>query len=120
MKLKLIDVEIDRGRDVVTVAVPAHEVRVLRAIHGPDKVREAPVQGGFDDTFDENVHAEYDRLTRKYRRINAPDPVRIAYPMGAEQLAEHGFSTTAPGQGAPTGLVKDGRKKAADDKPKAK
>lgn len=120
MKLKLIDVEIDRGRDVITVAVPAHEVRVLRAIHGPEKVREAPVQAGFDDTFDESVHAEYDRLSRKYRRINAPDPVRVAYPMGPEQLAEHGFDTQALGQAAPTGLIKDGRKKADADKPKGK
>lgn len=113
MKLKLIDLEIERGRDVITVAVPAHEVRVLRAIHGNEKVREAREQKGYEDEFDANVHAEYDRLTRKYRRINAPDPVRLAYPMGPDQLAEIGFDPASAAKAAPTGLIKDGRSKPA-------
>lgn len=117
MKLKLIDLEIERGRDVITVAVPAHEVRVLQAIHGAVKVREAREQKGYEGEFDENVHAEYDRLTRKYLRINAPDPVRLAYPMGPDQLTDFGFDPMTAAKPAPTGLIKDGRSKKSDSKP---
>lgn len=124
-KLKLIDVEIDRGRDVVTVAVPAHEVRVLQAIHGPEKVRPAAVQEGDTAVFDDSAHAEYDRMTRKYHRINAPDPVRAAYPMGPEQMTDHGFTSGGPSKPAPSGLIKkhkpapepEAPKEAPKDKP---
>ena len=115
LKLKLIDVEIDRGRDVITAAVPAHEVRVLQAIHGLEKVRPAAVQEGDTAAFDPSAHAEYERLTRKYYRVNAPDPVRAAYPMGPEQMAEHGFTSDGPSVAAPTGLIKKGKSEA--DKP---
>lgn len=116
-KLKLIDVEIDRGRDVVTVAVPAHEVRVLQAIHGLEKVRPAAVQEGDTAVFDDSAHAEYDRMTRKYHRINAPDPVRAAYPMGPEQMTDHGFTSGGPSKPAPSGLIKKHRQPEAKDKP---
>lgn len=88
--IPLVHVLIDRGSEVLNEHVPEHEVRVLQAAHGLDAVQAI---GESNDTIalDDNADAEYARLERKYRRINAADPVRIAYPVGASQLADAGF-----------------------------
>ena len=77
--LPLHNVEIDRGTAVITVEVPEHEIRVLRAVHG---VAEVPDKGESDDErdFDANADAEWDRLVRTYKRPNMQDAVQIAYP----------------------------------------
>jgi hypothetical protein len=117
----LFDVEIDRGRDVLTVAVPEHEIRVLRAVHGPDKVRATPSADKETIALNDSADAEYARLQRKYYRINAPDPVRTAYPVGPEALAAHGFSLgRAPTEAAPAAMVKKHKQPEAAKEGKAK
>ena len=117
MKLKLTDLEIDRGKDVLTVAVPEHEIRVLQLVHGGDKVRPAQQQEGDIGTFDDSADAEYDRLTRKYYRVNAPDFVRMAFPTGAFGLEPYGFTVgRGAGTKAPAALVKKHRP-VEEDKP---
>ena len=113
--LNLIDVLIDRGRDVLTVAVPEHEIRILRAVHGVDAVTEADEQEGDEDDFDTNANAEIARLVRKYRRVNSEDPVRIAYPGGADEISKFGFSGTGKAEKASQSQAKKGvkAKKAA-------
>lgn len=82
-------VKIDRDKEHVTTYVPEHEIRVLEAIHGTDKVKDLGETG---DTVELDVSAvgEFDRLRRKYHRINAPDPVLRAFPTGPREL--DGFS----------------------------
>lgn len=96
---KLVNVEVDRGKDVITVAVPKHEVRVLRAVHGPEKVRET---GDSDDELplSINADAEFARLQRKYARTNTADAALIAYPNGASQLEAFGFEMNRGAQEA--------------------
>ena len=118
--LKLIDVEIDHGKNVLTVAVPEHEVRVLKLVHGPDKVRRATEQEGYTQDFDASADSEYDRLHRKYYRANAADMVRAAFPMGAPQMEDAGFTLGREGATkAPAALIKKHPKPAAvvDKKP---
>ena len=110
LTLKLLNLDIDRGRDVLTVAVPEHEMRVLRVVHGDDKVRRSAVQEGDEQDFDASADAEYDRLTRKYHRVNSADLVRIAYPNGALQLVDFGFVIGREGASKPpAALVKKNR-----------
>lgn len=114
-EVTLIDVEIDRGRDVLTVAVPKHEIRVLQVVHGSDKVRPAQVQNEDTELLTKSASAEYSRLTRKYARLNAPDPVRVAYPMGPEQFKDFGFDPGVAGAPEQHAVIKKHRpvKKAA-------
>lgn len=118
--LPLHNVHIQRGRDILTVEVPKHEIRVLVACHGSHNVRdqgEAEVEG----TFDADAGAEIERMRRKYRRVNAPDPVAAAYPMGAESLASAGFKETGKAaKVAPQASVKDRRKKVEKKAPAKK
>lgn len=119
IEVTLIDVMIDRGRDVLTVAVPQHEIRVLQAVHGIDKVRPADKQEEDTELLDKSASAELSRMTRKYQRLNAPDPVRLAYPMGASQLSEFGFDpgiAGAPEQHAVIKKHKPAKKAAKSDK----
>jgi hypothetical protein len=90
--LPLHNVEIDRGTAVITVEVPEHEIRVLRAVHGVAEVQD---KGESDDErdFDANADAEWDRLVRTYKRPNLPDAVQIAYPTGSGALKAAGFNT---------------------------
>ena len=118
--LKLVNLDIDHGKNVLTVAVPEHEINVLRLVHGGDKVRRSEVQEGDTQDFDASADAEYDRLTRKYYRVNAPDLVRAAFPMGAAQLEQAGFVLGREGATkAPASLIKKHPKPAAvvDKKP---
>lgn len=86
----LVEVHIERGRDVLTTLVPKHEVDVLRAVHGPMNVREGDVT---DEELElpASADAEFARLQGKYRRINAPDPVAMAHRGGPAALKEFGF-----------------------------
>lgn len=90
LSLPLYAVHIDRGNDVITANKPEHEVRVLKVVHGDKAVR---VQGEADEDgdFAANADTELARLQRTYRRINAPDPVAIAFPGGSRELVSFGF-----------------------------
>lgn len=85
-------VEIDRGKDTLVTQVPEHEVEVLRVVHGPANIRVIE-----DDTdmldMDASGEGEILRLQNVYKRVNAPDPVRIAFPGGARDLP--GFNRSA-------------------------
>ena len=117
---KLVDVSIERGRDTLTINVPKHEIDVLRAVHGPANVREGGIT---DETLElpAGADAEYQRLQNKYRRVNAPDPVRVAYPVGPKSLEDFGFDL---GRGAREAAPQSGARKhtkpAAKEKPAAK
>jgi hypothetical protein len=87
----LHNVSIDHGADVLSVKVPKHEIDVLRAVHGPVQVRD---NGESDEEIELSANAddEWARLTRKYHRLNSPDPAGIAYRAGPRALEEFGFS----------------------------
>ena len=87
---KLVEVHIERGRDVLTVAVPKHEIDVLRAVHGPSNVREVGITAQ-EVELSNSADAEFARLQNKYRRVNAADPVGIAYRIGPKGLEDFGF-----------------------------
>lgn len=93
----------------INVTVPEHELPVLRVVHGGQSVQvlgPAEYDGEVDTiTLPASAEAEWDRLSRKYRRINAPDPVPMAFPMGVTSLP--GFdSSIAKGKGAPQAQFK--------------
>lgn len=103
----LIDVLIDteRGSTTLSDSVPRHEIEVLRAVHGFDKVHEI---GKSDDEIElsANADAEWARLTRKYQRINAPDPVPLAFRTGPSGLKAHGFEVRGNYEPAPQSGVR--------------
>jgi hypothetical protein len=111
--LPLQHVTIYHRGDTLTGVFPADEVEVLKAVHGPDKVRvsdEAADEGEFNLSAD----GEYARLQRKYRAINAPDPVRIAFSGGARDLERYGFKLgRAMNVEAPRSGIRDHRAKKA-------
>lgn len=118
---KLVEVHIDRNRDVLTTDVPAHEVDVLRAVHGPMNVREGD-ETGEEITLPANADAEFQRLQNKYKRVNAPDPVGMAHRTGPAGLRDHGF-TMERGQreAAPqAGIRRHGKAKAAESEGKGR
>ena len=84
--LPLVAVRIERGRDVVTVDVPEHEVRILQIVHGEHNVQVDEDADEDEGEFTTNADIEFRRLQGKYRRMNAPDPVLLAYPNGSGQL----------------------------------
>jgi hypothetical protein len=120
---RLVDVHIDRGRDVLTTQVPKHEVDVLRAVHGPMNVREGDVTDE-ELTLPASADAEFARLQGKYRRVNAPDPVVMAHRTGPAALKEYGFSLDrGPREAAPQAGIRKHPKpdaKKGDAKPDAK
>lgn len=114
--LPLHNVEIDRGTAVITVEVPEHEIRVLRAVHGVAEVQD---KGESDDErdFDANADAEWDRLVRTYKRPNLPDAVQIAYPTGSGALKAAGFNTDGSrSKEAPQAGVRNHKKPSAKSK----
>lgn len=90
-KHALINVEIQRGHDVIVTEVPAHEIDILRAVHGVNNVREGEPTGEHV-LLPDSADSEFLRLQGKYRRINAQDPVGIAHRMGARSLEAFGFA----------------------------
>lgn len=107
-------IEIERGKDVIAIEVPAHEVNVLRAIHKPDAIRVTDKDVGVVER-DNNANSEFASLQRKYVRIGSPDPVRLAYPEGAVGLEKHGFvfDADAREERAPQSRVRNHAKKPA-------
>jgi hypothetical protein len=107
----LLSVHILRGKDVITVEVPKHEVRVLQAVHGPEKVS---VVGETDNTVElsADLGAEIDRLRRTYRQVGKPDAVDVAYP---NAFGLDGFEVaTGPAVKGPQSAVKDHKKLAKE------
>lgn len=104
-----------RGKDVLTVAVPAHEVAVLRLIHGDANVM---AMGSADDDIElsSSGHAEYARLQRKYRQPGQADPVRFAFPNGSVDLARAGFDGDAANTPSPQADVRIHKKPASEKK----
>jgi hypothetical protein len=114
---KLVSVSIERGRDTLTAQVPKHEVDVLRAVHGPSNVVEGDITDATLELSD-SADAEYQRLQNKYRRVNASDPVRVAYPVGPGSLEDFGFDL---GRGAREAAPQSGvRTHAKEPEPAAK
>lgn len=119
--LPLVQVHIERGRDVLTTHVPQHEIDVLRAVHGPMNVREGD-ETDEEITLPSSADAEFQRLQNKYKRVNAPDPVSIAHRTGPASLKDHGF-TMERGQreAAPqAGIRRHGKAKAAESEGKGR
>lgn len=115
-----VHVLINRGSEVLNVHVPAHEVPILKLVHGSMSVK---VKGDSEEsiTLDANADAEWVRLQRKYRRINSPDPVGIVYPMGPTQFEAAGFAHTgAPPEEAPRSAERNAKTRAAEKASKAK
>lgn len=106
-------VEVERGRETIVVEVPEHEVEVLRATHGPGNVRIVQKDVG-EAELDASADLEFTRLQRRYRRVNAPDPVLMAFRDGVRGLERHGFSLERVVQDdAPRAGIRDHRKKKA-------
>lgn len=86
----LHDITIDRGHEVLTDQVPKHEIDVLRAVHGPAQVQDLG-ESDEDMALSASADAEWGRLHRKYKRVNAVDPVPVAYRTGPAALKAFGF-----------------------------
>ncbi len=83
---------IDQGATVLATTVPEHEIALLKVVHGAENVKG---QGPYDDDEIElsiSAEAEWARLSRKYRRVNSPDMVPVAFRTGPSQLEAFGFS----------------------------
>jgi len=113
--LPLLAVAIDRGRDTVTVDIPEHELPILQVVHGEHNVRVIEDAEEDEGEFTTDADTEFQRLQGKYRRVNASDPVLIAYPNGARALdgftLSRGRRQAAP-QSAVTNHAKEARKAA--------
>lgn len=83
---------IDIGSTVLATTVPEHEIALLKVVHGAENVKG---QGPYDEDEIElsiSAEAEWARLSRKYRRVNTPDMVPVAFRVGPSQLEAFGFS----------------------------
>lgn len=118
IEVPLHDVLIDRGTTVIPVQIPAHEIDVLRAVHGVAEVQDKGPNGD-DIALDVSADAEWARLTRKYKRLNTTDPVGIAHRTGPSALKVFGFELgRSSSQESPQAGLRDHRiKKAALVKP---
>ena len=118
--LPLLLVSIDRGTEVITAKVPEHEIPVLKAVHGPDSISVTEEDTGEEIELDENLDSEWRRLQRKYRRINAPDLVVRAFPIGPHALKPAGFKSVRGGASSEparaASRVRPPAKKAAETK----
>lgn len=124
VKVPVVHALVDRGRMVINVRVPAHEIDVLRAVHGDMEVK---VQGQALDDDDEpmvatlhvGAESEFARLQRKYPPVKVDDkfvnPVAAAF-RGPRDLERVGFKSgvLAP-QEVDVG-IRRGSKKAKDGK----
>lgn len=83
---------VDRGKNLIRVEVPEHEVNVLRAVHGMQEVQ--IIERDVDEIeLEGSAEAEWDRLARTYARLGAPDPVRFTWPDGPVALTKYGFKS---------------------------
>lgn len=90
--LDLVGVLVERGKTVVSKAVPEHEIRVLKAVHSAAKVRKVDLSPDMepDGQFHANAYMEWGRLENVYRNKDS-NPVAAAYPGGPEDLVAFGF-----------------------------
>lgn len=104
--LPLLQVSIERDEETITTQVPEHEIPILKVVHGPDSISVSDDDTGEEIELDESADSEWRRLQRKYRRINAPDLVLRAFPVGVDALKPAGFKpgrdgkSTEPAQSA--------------------
>lgn len=98
--LPLLLVSIDRGSEVIPTKVTEHEIPILKVVHGADSISVTEEDTGETIDLDENVDSEWRRLQRKYRRINAPDLVARAFPIGPDALKPAGFKSVRGGASA--------------------
>lgn len=91
IEVRQLQVLIERGKDIIVAQVPEHEVEVLKVVHGAANVRLDESAEVEVIEVDGNADMEFLRLQSRYKRINAPDPVRIAFPGGARDLQGQGF-----------------------------
>lgn len=115
-QLHNVSIHSARGKDVITVQVPEHEIDVLRVIHGDVNVQ---VEGAADDEIElpASAQAEYLRLSNKYRQPGTADPVRYAFPQGARDIAALGFDAKGAHEAAPqSGVRKHPKPKAVAKK----
>lgn len=83
-KLREVDVLVTKDiACIVASTVYAHEVPILAAAHGGDRVEVVAEREVIVPGF--NPAAEMDRLQRKYKGRNK-DPLREAYPLGLRDL----------------------------------
>lgn len=105
--LPLLLVEIDRSNGtIIPTKVPEHEIPILKVVHGASAVRVLEEDVGEEIELDVGADSEFRRLQRKYRRINAPDLVVRAFPMGAEQLRPAGFKSGSSSEGPAQSAVR--------------
>lgn len=87
-------VAVKRGKEVLNLTVPEHEVLVLGAIYPADgHVTVVAQPEGLTVDLDESAASEWARLAGLYNRTGQPDWVRAAFPTGIERLEKYGFST---------------------------
>lgn len=114
-------VEVKRSKDsVIGGEYPAHEIEVLKVIHrngdGTSKVTVLE-KGVADKEVSDNADTEYARLLKAYNRVNAANPVPVAFPGGAADLTKFGFKQRGMNAKANTDSIsRDNRKKASEDK----
>lgn len=94
IEVKLVCVQIQRNHEVINSTVPEHEVRILKAMHGPDNVK---VVAELDPeveakSLDDGPANELLRLHRLYTHKGQDrSPVDVAYPGGELDLERYGF-----------------------------
>lgn len=95
LTLPLVLALIDRGKTIISKAVPEHEVRVLKAIHkGKVTVGDLADDMEPEGQYHPNAHMELARLHACYRpdKDGGENSIDRAFPNGAEDLVAYGFS----------------------------
>lgn len=121
--LPLYAVLISTARNATTLSavVPKHEIEVLRAVHGPDRIRVQGTSDGDEIALNVNADAEWARLFRKYRRLNEANPLNLAFRTGPAALEAYGFDLgRGSNEPAPQSSVKKHKPAKAEPKKAAK
>lgn len=114
--LPLLNLLVPKNSEKLSVAVPEHEVPVIKIMHPAGGVVVSEDDDPVMEAFDIDAGAELDRLMRKYQRTNAPNPVAAVY-RNPEELTKYGFKVTGKAlEEAPRSDVKDNRKRASAKK----
>jgi hypothetical protein len=101
VEVKLVRLVIQRDLERVTDTVPEHEVDLVRAAHGDDRVE---IDEDFDAgtaTLPADADSEYQRLVRKYNRRNQGVVARV-YRDAQEVASALGIKRTRNVRNAPT------------------
>lgn len=101
VEVKLVRVTIQRDLERVVTTVPEHEVDLVRAAHGDDRVE---VDEDFDAGTAEipaDADSEYQRLVRKYNRRNQGVVAKV-YRDAQEVASALGIKRTRNARNAPT------------------